>query len=434
MLMDRLSSNAQTPASRDSQAISHDQLKRWFQGSVELGCLPLARTLHLLLLRSVDNDSEREDLAEELSNNYITEKEHTQHLVDGVWNRTIDSYNKEELSELIRALLIHDKQELASSLYRGLSIHDPSGRLRRAMEWPIRHIETPNDFGKNTEDATQLEHIAALISDNNHAISQNILREGSSYLYFQAGLVHPLLLEPNQAYDQQGQLDFNHPAVDAPSMQWDNNLPEAATWLNHLDDIINTAKANNTQFTTTSGQTWSHWPNGINHPKSITVRLGLTSSADQSWTSTHADWDKDTIRRVQDYSASNIVAQLMHELQAMKDKSGMNDESAFQFACDVAYGFSRNKQCDVIDLGADNLLHLRTILQMPEPIQFAIIDGNPEDLVQAVRGTSRSIYPQPLPFIFEDEIMHEICQRWHTLNNILKDAIPEERLKTIQLS
>lgn len=433
MLMDHLSAKDKTSASQDNQTISPDQLRRWFQGSIELGCLPLARTLHLLLLRSVHDEGQREDLAEELSNSYIAEKEQTQSLVDGVWSRTIDSYDEADLSELIRALLIHDLPDLASSLYRGLSISDPSAHLRTAMEWPALNKTTAPDCSTSSKQPSIFEQIEALTGNNNKELCDELLREGSTYLYFQACLVHPSLLEPRRAYDEQGQLNFNHPAVDAPSMQWENNLPEASTWLNQLDDIINTATTNTADFTTSSAQSWTHWPEGIEHPKTITIRIGLTSTADQHWRTSDGEWRKDTIRLAQDYSAQSLISQLLDQLQSMAGNGGMTDEVALQFACDVAYGFSRNKQCDIIDLGADNLLHLPIILQAPEPIQFAIIDGTPQDLVQAVRGTSRSVYPRPIPFVFEDDTLLKICERWAALNTILKESIPDERLTIVQL-
>ena len=106
-------------------------------------------------------------------------------------------------------------------------------------------------------------------------------------------------------------------------------------------------------------------------------------------------------------------------------------QKLLQFTTDISYLMSFTQGKVVVDLAAENLLHIRTLLCLPRPIKFILLDFAPDQLKTIVQSSYQSLYPLPLPFVFEDSILMDICDCWHKINLLIQEHVSTERLVVI---
>lgn len=413
----------------EAKILSEEQLICLATESINVGCLKIARGAHSILLSMSECENRAEQICEELSTIHNERVSETSEIADKIWSRNIDSYDNNELENLVEALLIRDKSYLAQAICttrQDLSIQFiadiESGRVQFDTDQSVDFDKLPTTIVLK---AFCNEHRPLLgdISQNQTIISKVLKEIADEQVFFNAYLMPKQLLIPINAFDLEAdEYKYDHPCMDAPSLLWENNLPELDQWTNSVDKARQTLESQSNKKRSFQNN-WRNWPASFKYPKSVACRIGMASIIDSLW---HSQMKSDEeLYIIEDYCPAALIAQLM---EMASDQNIGENENLIKFATDTSYLISILSEKHIIDLCCQNLLNISTIIKLPEPIQYILIDFEPKQLEKSVLGSERSTYPEPVPFIFEGKTLEYICGLWHDINQMIKKTIPEERL------
>ena len=149
----------------------------------------------------------------------------------------------------------------------------------------------------------------------------------------------------------------------------------------------------------------------------------MASTVDNLW---HSQIESDhSLFVIEDYCPAALVGQLM---EIASNQNIGKEDNLIKFATDTSFSISILHGKKVVDLCSQNLLNVDSILKLPEPVKFILIDLNPQQLKASVLGSERSTCPDPVPFIFEEDTLKYICESWYSINQTIKEVVQKERL------
>ena len=426
------------------------ELKHICKEAINVGCLKLARGSLAILLSQIKDNEECEIECEFLSVYHREAQEACEGAIDQLWKKELQSYTPNAYRELIRSLLIHDKSNLAYILVKFKDADDELLRLITDIECGRLQKEDDN-IGQNKPDTKittapsstaiellqqmTLEPLPFPFTGSDISDSSILLKSltANDLIFFNAHIIPKSLLIPLNAVDKKsGEYNYNHPAMDAPSLLFEKNLPEAGQWIRSIDRGIQAIQENNSSSKLFEDN-WKEWPEGIEFPDQIYCRIGLSNSTDILWSDQISV--NNNIRIISDYCPAGIIKKMLELTNNVEylDSSNKDDQMAkmFKFALGTSYLLKFNPSKTIIDISSSNLLYVMLILAFPSPVKFILVDFPVDILKRAVQASCYSTSPLPLPFIFDDNALKEICEKWYELNQLIKQKIPHNRLLII---
>ena len=418
--------------------LHQDELRHICKHSIEIGCLQLARYSLLLLLEKLSSLEEKETECEAFSSIHNELLSRYEHSMMQLWSRDLDSYTPDEYLMLIQALLINSQPNLAFTLHSIRPCRDKDIDL-------VMDVERGTIMsGMKSDEAEVCDSfpLAQLLRDESYPIPNesgcqsrfdyHLPNATKHQTFFSAHIIPKRLMIPLDSSSTDG-YNYEHPAFDIPSLLWDKNLPEAAHWMNVVTDTIENISLIKSNFDH-SDLNWSRWPVGSECPQEILCRIGLPNILDLLWTD-QIKFSNDYCI-ITDFCPTSIAEQLVQSVLSDKEVaevSADDKKKLLMFATDISYLMSFTKNKYVVDLSVENLLHVQTILCLPSPVKFILVDFSPHQLKKIVQSSYCSLYPLPLPFVFEDSTLMEFCCCWQKLNIVIKDHVPAERIVDINM-
>ena len=259
------------------RTLNEEQLTFLATAAINIGCLKIARGAQSILLSRPESKDKSDEICEKLSTMHNTRIGETRELVDQIWSRNIKSYENNELEDLVEALLIHNKSYLAQTICSAR--HNLSMQFIAEIEAGRVKFETSRfvdiDLSQSpttiTLKAFCSEHrsLPGDTSQNNKIITKIVDAITSEQVFFNAHLMPKQLLIPINAYDSEAkEYKYDHPSMDAPSLLWENNLPELDQWTEKIDkagQALQSQRIDKRPFR----NTWESWPSNCQYPKSI---------------------------------------------------------------------------------------------------------------------------------------------------------------------
>ena len=418
--------------------LRQEELRHICKQSIEIGCLQLARAGLLLLLEKLSSFDDKEaecEAASSIHNDLLGKYEQS---MSQIWSRDVNSYSPDEYLMLIQALLIYSQSNLAFTLNSIRPCRDKDISFVIDVECGRASSEFKSDLGNDYYHFP----LSELLRDETYPIpnesscqskfDQYLPNAATHQAFFSAHIIPKRLMIPFHSASTEG-YDYEHPAFDIPSLLWDKNLPEAVQWLAAMRDIIDNIaliKQNFDQFCSS----WSSWPDASECPHEVLCRVGLPNVLDLLWTD-QMKFNQD-FRVITDFCPASIAEQVITGvLTDQKNTEADTDGKSklLQLATDISYLMSFTKKKYVVDLSVDILLHTQTVLCLPSPVKFIVVDFDPNQLKNIVQASYCALYPQPLPFVFEDSVLMDICCCWHALNSLIKEHVPTDRLVQINM-
>lgn len=412
-----------------------DALSRVCRSALDHGSLKIARTALTMALSQCESLEDGEELCEEMSNYHTDAKEGTKEILEDLWKKDLDSYSEPEQKVLIKALLINEQSRLAELIIDSLNIND-------VLTTSIVKLEAGrikfNPSINSSREETKYSGIFWALCDEDYPLPKIDSREDSinnllssinpEQVYFNAHLIPKRLLIPINAYeDETHEYNYDHPAIDAGSLLWEQSMAEAPHWEQSMKQEIQLINPNQSRGKI-EHELSSTWPTSIQTPREIICRIGMPSIIDSIW---HSELQYNhQLYIINDYCPSLIIGNILKAAAEMEERMEYNENLA-KFATHTAYLFGLAKGKVIIDLSPANLLHLPTTLNLPSPVKFALVDFSPEQLRCLVQASCYANCPYPIPFVFEDEILLDICKSWQEINIFVKEQIDESRILTI---
>lgn len=408
--------------------------------ALKAGSLKMARAALTILLSQSKDAEEAEALCEQISNDHNHAKEKSKDLLNEIWQRDLNTYSNSEQINLIKALLIHEQSRLADIIIDNLNITDALTNAIVKLE--VGRIKlTPSRKSKklanNDETKGVNEDDFWLLCDEDYPVpSFDIKKDRIDYLlnsinpeqiYFNAHLIPKRVLIPINAFDnEKNEYNFDSPAIDSASLLWEQSMAEAPHWKESIQQKIHLVNENNEPGGEEKSQTT--WPSNVKPPKEIICRIGMPSIIDSIW---HNELlHQKNLYLINDYCPSAIIEEVIRSIKG-DIKEERIEENVAKFATHTAYLFKLAGGKTLVDISPANLLHLPITLNLPNPVKFAIIDFEPEELRFLVKASCFSNCPYPIPFLFEEDILLEICKYWKEANTFAKENINHSRLTII---
>ena len=408
--------------------------------AIKVGCLKMARSALTILLSQCKDAEQAEALCEQISNDHNNAKEKTKDILNKIWQRDLNTYSNSEKIDLIKALLIHEQSRLADIIIDSLNIADTLTNSIVKLE--VGRIKiTPSKKCKNLAINHKAQGVQEddfwLLCDEDYPIPRlEAKKDRIDYLldsinpeqiYFNAHLIPKRVLIPINAFDnEKNEYNFDSPAIDSASLLWEQSMAEAPHWKELIQQKIHLVNENNEPGGEERSQTT--WPSNVKPPKEIICRIGMTSIIDSIW---HNELlHQKSLYLINDYCPSAIIEEVIRSIKG-DIKEERIEENVAKFATHTAYLFKLAGGKTLVDISPANLLHLPITLNLPNPVKFAIIDFEPEELRFLVKASCFSNCPYPIPFLFEEDILLEICKYWKETNTFVKENINHSRLTII---
>ena len=426
--------------------INPEELGRICRDSISCGWINLARSALALLLIHLEGEDSREILIEDVSHEYNVIRSGMESTFSQLWQRPIESYSAREFEELIASLLIYDQVQLAYALAFGADISTDdckiacivaAGRWQELTPLLGEPIAVPSADVSNILCISNLLLLAAdqyplqeYIATNKQVYSLISLIP-SEVPFVNAILVPRSLIIPANARNNLDNFyDYSYPAMDIPSLLWEQNLPEPSYWLKSISESKEILSSLD-KSATDPDCSWDEWSQLSKPPKNILVRLGLANLLDYLWLDQPCEIDrqKNRCQVISDFSPSLIVNQIFaHAVETNSKPDAIAQRNLAFFASDMAFMLRFMDNRTIVDISPLNLLHFSGLMKMPDSIKILIIDFDADVLFKLVQASFASNYPEPLPFVFDDKILLNICHEWCDLNNMLKAVMPSRLL------
>lgn len=424
-----------------------DELGHICRDSISYGWINLARSALALLIIQLDSNESREILIEEITYAYNVVRSGMESSFNQLWQRPMESYSTREFEELIASLLIYDNVQLAYALAFGadISTNDckiactvAAGRWQELASLLGEPIAVPSTDVSNVMSISNLLLLAAdqyplpeSIATNKHVY--NLIALIPSEVPFVNAILVPrsLIIPANARNNLDNSYDYSCPAMDIPSLLWEQNLPEPSYWLKSIRESKEILSSLDKTATECDGL-WDEWSQFTKPPKNILVRLGLANLLDHLWLDQPCEIDRQNsqVQVISDFSPSLIVNQIFtHAIETNSKPDAITQRNLAFFASDIAFMIRFMANRTVVDVSPSNLLHFSGFMKMPDPIKILIIDFDADVLFRLVQASFTSNYPEPLPFVCDDQILLQICHEWSDLNNMLKAVLPSRVLK-----
>jgi hypothetical protein len=435
-----------TLLSGQDRDINLEELGRICRDSINYGWINLARSALALLIIKLECEDSRETLVEEISQAYNDARSGMESTFSQLWQRPIESYSAREFEELIASLLVYDHVQLAYALAFGadISTYDckiacivATGRWQELTSLLGQPIAAPNADVSNVLSIGNLLLLAA----DQYPLPESIATNKQTYSLIsliprEVPFVHAILvprslvIPANARNNLDNFYDYSYPAMDIPSLLWEQNLPEPSCWLKSISESKEILSSLD-RTTPDSTGSWDEWSQFTKPPKNILVRLGLANLLDYLWLHQPCETDRQNnqVQVISDFSPSLIVNQIFtHAVESNSKSDAIPHENLAFFASDIAFMLRFMDNRTVVDISPLNMLHFSGFMKMPAPVKILIIDFDADILFKLVQASFTSNYPEPLPFVFDDQILLKICHEWSDLNNMLKAVLPSRLL------
>ena len=369
------------------------ELRHICSEAIETGCLQLARAGLMMLLELCETFDDKELECTNVGSMHDQLLDQYKPVMSQLWSRDIKSYSSEEYLTLLRALLINSQPNLALTLYG----------IRPCTEVDIRCvIDIECGRAHPTSDLVDEWPLAELLRDEVYPIPNESVRQSrfdhflpnaaSHQAFISAHIIPKRLMIPLHSASSDG-YNYEHPAFDIPSLLWDKNLPEAGLWINGMNEVLERIDVIKQDFDQAQSS-WSQWPDAQKCPKDILCRIGLPNIIDLLWVDQLKV--KGDYRLITEFCPASIAEQVVQGvLDSQQDivADASAKQKLLQFATDISYLMSFTQGKVVVDLAAENLLHIRTLLCLPSPIKFVLLDFAPDKLKTIVQSSYQSLYP-----------------------------------------
>ena len=412
-----------------------DVLLEVCRNALDSGCLKIARSALTLALIQCENAEKGEAICEEISNYHNDIKEGTKEILDNIWKKDLDAYSEQEQTKLIKALLINEQSRLAELIIDSLNIEDELiNSIVKLEAGRIKFNPSNNSSRENIKNSDAFwalcdeDYPLPRVDESEDNVDNSLNAINPEQIYFNAHLTPKRLLIPINAYKEEThEYNFDHPAIDTASLLWEQSMPEAPYWEQSMKQEIQLVNLNQSRENSKQ-ENASIWPSNIQTPKEIICRIGMASIIDSIW---HNELQyNQQIYIINDYCPSSIIENVTKAAAGIEEGPELNENLA-KFATHTAYLFKLAKEKIIIDISPANLLHLPTTLNLPSPVKFALIDFKPEQLKYLVQASCFANCPYPIPFLFEDDILLDICKSWQEVNIFIKERIQESRILSI---
>jgi len=430
-----------TLTSGTDHCFSSDELLSICMQSINHGWLNIARSALAIIIIQSDHEESRELLIEETSQVYNALRLDTESLISQLWQRSSDSYNSSEFDRLVTALLIHDKVHLACTLAKGNRLASKDSNVSCTIArgcWHELGLILEQQVILPSSNSLSLNTLSTLLTlaQEQYPLPKSVCNDPKLYdfisliptdtIFFSANLIPRWLMIPLNARNYvDNSFDYSHPAMEIPSLLWEHNLPEPTYWLRSINDSKAALVLKEDTDLIYSRSRDECFPNRL-ESKNVFVRLGMPNLLDYLWLCQPCECTSDAASAhvISDFSPSQIVSQIFDIAAISNLYPDSKEFRALQYyATDTAFLMQYIDRQNIVDISPVNLLHFTGLLMMPDHIKVLVLDFEPSVLCKLVQATFTSTYPEPIPFIFDDDVLLKICTEWSSLNALIRSKL-----------